>query len=140
MNCQSCFDVHTRGCGACGVYIAARDKNEKFMEVMGNLYGTKKEDTQSYGCMQTDPSRKLYGYCSLCTIRNCVREKGCYSCHQCSEWPCELIENFGLATGVRVMKRAIPLWRSKVAELGNEKGSVEWARAELKRYHCNEAR
>ena len=47
-----------------------------------------------------------------------------------------MIENFGLATGLRVMKRAIPLWRSKIAELGNEKGSVEWAWKELERYHC----
>jgi len=29
-----------------------------------------------------------------------------------------------------------PVWRGKVAELGDEKGSVEWARAELERYHC----
>ena len=47
-----------------------------------------------------------------------------------------MIENFGLATGLRVMKRAIPLWSAKVAEFGDEKGSVEWARAELNRYHC----
>jgi hypothetical protein len=33
------------------------------------------------------------------------------------------------------MKRTIPLWRAKVAELGDEKGNVEWARAELGRYH-----
>jgi hypothetical protein len=25
-------------CGACGVYLATRDKNEKFRQVMGNLY------------------------------------------------------------------------------------------------------
>jgi hypothetical protein len=47
-----------------------------------------------------------------------------------------MIENFGFATGVRVMKRGIPLWRDKVAELGDEKGSEEWARGECERYHC----
>jgi hypothetical protein len=36
----------------------------------------------------------------------------------------------------RVMKRAIPLWREKVAKHGDEKGSLEWARAEAERYHC----
>ena len=50
--------------------------------------------------------------------------------------PCPLIENFNLATGRRVMKRTIPLWRARVAEQGDEKGSVEWARDELERYHC----
>jgi hypothetical protein len=123
-------------CGACGVYIATRDKNEKFKVVMGNLYGTKVEDTECHGCMQSEPTKKLYGYCTMCAIRNCVRAKGYYSCHQCGQWPCSIIENFGLVTGLRVMKRAIPLWRAKAAELGDEKGSVEWARAELARYHC----
>lgn len=37
---------------------------------------------------------------------------------------------------LRVIKRSIPIWRAKVAESGDEKGSVEWARAECERYHC----
>ena len=47
-----------------------------------------------------------------------------------------MIKDFPLATGVRVMEKTIPLWRTKVAENGDEKGSVEWARAECERYHC----
>ncbi len=122
-------------CGACGIYIANRDGNDKFRTVMGNLYGTKPEETVCQGCMQAEP-RQLYGYCRSCTIRDCVRSKGLYSCHQCAEWPCAMIERFPLATGLRVMKRAVPLWRAKVAELGDEAGSVAWARAECERYHC----
>ena len=123
-------------CGVCGVYIATRDKNEKFRQTMGNLYQTKPEETACLGCMQADPPEQLYGYCKMCEIRNCVRGKGYYSCHQCDQWPCGMIENFGLATGRRVMKRTIPIWRAKVADLGDEKGSEEWARSELERYHC----
>jgi hypothetical protein len=37
---------------------------------------------------------------------------------------------------LRVMKRSIPIWRAKVAEYGDENGSVEWAQAECERYHC----
>ncbi|MBN1665262.1 MAG: DUF3795 domain-containing protein [Deltaproteobacteria bacterium] len=124
-------------CGACGVYIATRDKNEKFKAVMANLYQTKLGETECLGCMQADPPPKLYNYCRMCSIRDCVKSKGFYSCHQCKEWPCGMIENFGLATGFRVMKRTIPLWRNKVAEHGDEKGCIEWARAELDRYHCS---
>lgn len=123
-------------CGACGVYIATRDGNEKFRALMANLYGTAPETTECLGCMQPDPPEKLYGYCQSCKIRDCVRGRGYYSCHQCQEWPCGLIENFGLATGLRVMKRTLPVWRARVAELGDEKGSIEWARSELERYHC----
>jgi hypothetical protein len=124
-------------CGACGVYIATRDGNEKFKATMANLYGTTPETTECLGCMQPDPPEKLYGYCQTCKIRDSVRTRGYYSCHQCQEWPCGLIENFGLATGLRVMQRAIPIWRECVAAQGDEKGSVEWVRSELERYHCS---
>ena len=124
-------------CGTCGVYIATRDGNEKFKAVLGRLYGTKPEETECLGCMQPDDSKTLYAYCKTCTIRDCVKTKGNYSCHQCAEWPCSLIENFGYSTGVGVMKRAIPIWRAKVAEFGDEKGSVEWARLECERCHCS---
>jgi len=124
-------------CGTCGVYISTRDGNEKFRAVMGKLYGTKPEETACLGCMQPDPPKKLYKYCHDCTIRNCVKSKEYYSCHQCEDWPCDMIENFGFATGVRVMKQTIPIWREKVAEYGDEKGSPEWSRAEFERYHCS---
>jgi len=125
-------------CGTCGVYIATRDGNAKFKAVLGKLYGTPPEETECHGCMQTgdEPGKKLYSYCRSCRIRDCIQAKGYYSCHQCGEWPCGMIENFGLATGVCVMKRAIPIWRQKVETLGDENGSVEWARSECERYHC----
>jgi hypothetical protein len=125
-------------CGTCGVYIATRDENEKFRTIMGNLYGTKPEETACLGCMQPDPPKRIYGFCQQCPIRSCVKAKGFYSCHQCKDWPCTMIENFVFATGVRVMKRALPIWRAKVAELGDEEGSVAWARGECERYHCHQ--
>ncbi len=123
-------------CGVCGVYIATRDGNEKFKSVMGRLYGTKTEETECLGCMQPDPPQNLYGFCRSCQIRACIRSKGFYSCHQCRDWPCSQIEQFSLATGRRVMKRTIPLWREKVALLGDDQGSVAWAKGECERYHC----
>lgn len=124
-------------CGACGVYIANRDSNEKFRTAMGNLYGTKPEDTRCKGCMQEDPARELYLYCKMCKIRDCVKAKGFYSCHQCEGWPCDMISAFSLATGRQVMARTIPVWRENVARYGDEQGSVEWARHECRRYHCS---
>jgi len=123
-------------CGVCGVYMATRDSNEKFRDTLGKVYGTAPEETVCLGCMQPDPAEKLFAYCKSCTIRDCVRAKGYYSCHQCNDWPCSRIENLRLATGQRVMKRAIPLWREKVAAHGDGEGSVAWARAECLRYHC----
>jgi hypothetical protein len=124
-------------CGTCAVYIATRDDNDKFKKAIGGLYGTPIEETRCLGCMQADPPGCLYVYCQHCRIRDCIREKGYDSCHRCNDWPCEMIETFGLATGRRVMRRAIPAWREKMAEHGHEKGSVEWARSECERYHCS---
>jgi len=123
-------------CGLCGVYIATRDCNDKFKKIMGSLYGTKPEETECLGCMQPDPPKKLYGYCKSCKIRDCIKSKNYYSCHQCDEWPCDTIKSFGITTGQRVMERTIPVWRAMVAEHGDEQGSVEWARSECERYHC----
>ena len=81
-------------CGTCGVYIATRDNNDKFKAILGNLYGTKPEETACLGCMQPDPPKLRYGYCETCSIRECVKAKGYYSCHQCDQWPCPLIEGF----------------------------------------------
>lgn len=33
-------------CGACGIYLAKRDGNDKFKAVLANLYGTKPEETE----------------------------------------------------------------------------------------------
>ena len=123
-------------CGVCGVYIATRDKNKKFRSVMANLYKTKPAETECLGCMHPD-SMKIYSACTVCAIRDCIKSKGFYSCHQCDEWPCRMIKEFPLATGSKVMKRTIPIWRAKVAEHGAEKGCVEWAQAECNRYHCS---
>ena len=122
--------------GTCGIFIATRDDNPKFKTVLGRLYGTRPEETECLGCMQADPPGKRFAYCEACSIRDCVISKGYYSCHQCGDWPCSRIENFPIATGLRVMKKAIPEWRSRVAAAGDAKGSEAWARSECARYHC----
>jgi len=123
-------------CATCGVYIAHRDGNTKFRDILARLYGSRPEDTHCLGCMQDEPAELLYGFCQQCAIRSCVRGRGLYSCHQCDEFPCEHIERFPVPVGRRVMKRAVPSWRALVAELGDEEGSQAWVRSECERCHC----
>ena len=124
-------------CGACGVYIAARDGNEKLKTIMGKTYGTKPEETECFGCMQPDTSGKLFGFCTECTLRDCAKLKGYYSCHQCEEFPCSKIESFPFGPCREIMKDSFSIWRDKVDEHGHEKGSIEWARQECERYRCS---
>ncbi len=123
-------------CGTCGVYISHRDGNTKFRDILAGLYGSQPRETICKGCMQPDPPQCLYTFCQSCKLRDCIRDRGYYSCHQCDEFPCTLVEEFPIPVGRRVMKRAIPRWRDLVAQHGDEKGSVEWARGECERYHC----
>lgn len=123
-------------CGTCGVYLATRDGNTKFRDILARLYRSRPEETACRGCMQEEADACIYGYCRRCKIRECVRARGLYSCHACPEHPCLRLRLFPLSTGRRVIRRALPRWRARVAELGDEAGSVAWARGECERYHC----
>jgi hypothetical protein len=132
-------------CGACAIYLATRSGSEKLKSYIAGLWGVRPEDVNCHGCMQTDPPKALFGFCKSCAVRNCARSKGLYSCHQCEKWPCAEMERGEYINAVpvsvrqsisRVRNRAIPLWRKKVAASGDEKGSLDWARAEAERYHC----
>lgn len=133
-------------CGACLIYLTTRSGSEKLKSYIAGLWGIKPQDVYCHGCMQPDPPKALFGHCLNCGVRNCARSKGFYSCHQCEKWPCTEMMHGEWSQAVpasvkpsilRVWKRAIPLWREKVAKHGDEKGSLEWARAEAERYHCS---
>ena len=111
-------------CGVCGVYIAYRDNNTKFKERLTTVYGVPVEQIACEGCLSSSPF--VLGH--KCPIKSCVKNKGLEGCHQCTAFPCSLIENFSFAVGKKVMLRAIPTWR----ELGTEK----WVEEEEKRYIC----
>ena len=113
-------------CGVCGVYMAHRDDNWKFKERLATVYGVAPEDLACEGC--GSDIRPVF--CRECTYRDCVRKKGYQGCHQCAEFPCQMIDDFPIEVGKRVILRAIPTWR----ELGTE----QYVNEELKRYHCPE--
>ena len=113
-------------CGVCAILMAYRDGNEKFKERLTGVYGVKVEDIRCRGCLSDD----AFVYCRSCPIKSCTAEKGLEGCHQCDDWPCELVDKFPMPVGKKVMERSIPAWR----ELGTE----AWVAAEVERYHCPE--
>lgn len=123
-------------CGACSIYISHRDNNPKLKEKLARAYGCDPSQIECRGCMQTDSSDVLFVFCRTCPIRECVREKGYYSCHQCDDFPCKHTANFPIPVGRRVMQRAIPIWRELVQQHGDDLGSIAWARQECERCHC----
>jgi hypothetical protein len=111
-------------CGVCTIMMAHRDNNQKLKERLASAYGVSPEEICCEGCL----SSQVFPYCNTCAIKSCTRDKGYEGCHQCSEFPCDHIDNFPFPVGRKVILRAIPQWR----ELGTEK----WVEAEEKRYQC----
>jgi Zn finger protein HypA/HybF involved in hydrogenase expression len=111
-------------CGVCGIMMAHRDNNEKLKGKLGSFYGVSPEDIACKGCL----SEERFGYCQSCAIRSCTEEKGYAGCHECTDFPCSLIDNFPEPVGKKVILRAIPTWR----DLGTEK----WVESEEARYVC----
>lgn len=115
-------------CGVCAVYIAHRDNNLKFKEILVNVYKpfTKViEDVQCTGCRSEGI---VFSYCLTCPIKNCVKEKEIESCSQCDEWPCSIINRFPIPIGKKVIMRSIPQLR--------ELGTAKWVEKEEERYLC----
>ena len=111
-------------CGVCGIYIAHRDDNVKFKERLTTVYNVPVEEIACKGCL----SDEVFFHCRQCPIKSCNERKGIEGCHQCDEFPCQLIEDFPIKVGKKVILRAIPTWR----ELGTKK----WMEEEEKRYIC----
>ena len=111
-------------CGVCGVYIAHRDGNIKFKEVLTQAYNVDVDSIKCKGCL----SDELFVHCRTCSIRSCVINKDIEGCHQCDDFPCKYIDDFHFPVGKKVILRSIPARR----KLGTER----WIEEEEKRYHC----
>jgi hypothetical protein len=119
-------------CGVCVIQLAHGANNQQLKESLAQLFKGKLPDSGNLtaadihcrGCLSDD----LFFHCAQCSIRTCTRGKGYKGCHECSGFPCRLIEEFPIPVGKKVILRAIPHWR----EVGTEK----WIADEEKRYLC----
>ena len=121
-------------CGVCAVLYATNANNVKFKERLVGVYKDRlpggetlsAEDIHCKGCLSEEP----FVYCRTCSIKDCAKAKGYKGCHECSDFPCQLIEEFPMPVGKKVILRTIPTWR--------EKGTEQWVLEEEARYICPE--
>lgn len=119
-------------CGVCAVWYATRDNNEKFKHRLvgvykGNVPGSENlttEDIHCEGCLSDNPVL----FCRQCKIKECTSKKEITGCHECPDFPCELIENFPMPVGKKVIMRSVPHRR--------EVGTEQWVKDEEARYIC----
>lgn len=112
-------------CGVCAIYRATADGDEPLKEKLATVYGDTTDKINCRGCR----SDLVYWYCAVCAIKSCTKEKGYLGCHQCADFPCDIINNFPVPEGKKHIMRAIPLWK--------EMGTEAFIAAEEKLFSCD---
>ena len=117
-------------CGVCSIYIAHRDNNVKFKQVLLPIYkafAKNIEDISCTGCLSNDI---VFPVCRHCAIKKCTKNKGIEGCHQCDEFPCKLLIEFN-NDGMPHHSDAINNLR-KLRKVGEE----SWLADQAKRWEC----
>lgn len=121
-------------CGVCRIRQATEENDLVYLQRLVKIYGRRfpavatapEEELKCEGCLST----RRFVVCQACSIRDCSQGKGHQGCHECADFPCQLVEDFGMPVGLQVILRAVPYRRAH--------GSEAWARAEEERYRCPE--
>ena len=104
-------------CGVCAVYIAHNSNDDEFKKQILPIFeewgANTIDDIACEGCLSADI---IFPFCQTCAIKKCTKEKKIKGCHQCDEFPCEIIEKWPSLEGKQVMLKEIPIWR----EIGTE--------------------
>lgn len=119
-------------CGVCRLYIATQANDLKLLARMARVYarvldGVENLNTEDLLCDGCLSDRRSF-FCRTCSIRDCVQGKRLDGCHSCDDFACELIDQFPIPVGKKVIMRAEPYRRTF--------GTETWMRAEDARYRC----
>ena len=117
-------------CGVCSIYMAHRDNNIKFKQVLLPVYKAFAKTIDDIACTGCLSDGTVFPVCKSCAIKKCCQERGIEGCFQCEEFPCKFINNFPIAVGKKVIMRTIPYWKNY--------GTEKFVEEEEKRYHCPE--
>jgi hypothetical protein len=85
-------------CSNCPTFIATQNDDDDAREKTAALYAQKfglnlsKEEINCDGCLSA--GGKKIGYCQVCEIRRCCREKGLENCAFCDQPQCEQLSRF----------------------------------------------
>jgi len=85
-------------CSDCGALIATKNNDDAKRKEIAELW-TKKynhdfkpEDINCDGCLSE--TGKVVGYCNICEIRKCGRERGGVNCAYCQDYACDKLDKF----------------------------------------------
>lgn len=119
-------------CGVCRIRYATEEKDLEYLKRLTKIYKRRFPEIASVspdelwcdGCLST----RKFVFCKECSIRDCTQRKGYQGCHECNDFPCDLVDEFPMPVGKKVILRTIPYWR--------EHGTEAWIQGEDERYRC----
>jgi Protein of unknown function (DUF3795) len=85
-------------CTECPAFIASQEnddaKRKKVAEMWSKQYNmsVKPEDINCDGC--NTEGKRLVGYCNVCEIRKCGKQKAVINCAYCTDYGCEKLTKF----------------------------------------------
>ena len=80
-------------CSECPTFKATKANDDaerrRVAELWTKQYGReyKMDDINCDGCLTEGP--RIFGYCKVCKIRKCAKEKNVKNCAYCEEYSCE---------------------------------------------------
>ena len=82
-------------CAQCAAYIATRDDNNDLRAETAALWA-RQLDTEVapeyINCKGCHQDEMHLGYCAICKIRLCCRERGFENCAHCSDYICDILQ------------------------------------------------
>jgi hypothetical protein len=114
-------------CSVCSVRAADKNNDQQLKGQLAMFFGTSPENIACEGCLSTKTFEMMV---KTCSIRACAREKALTGCHQCGDFPCDVIKNFPMELARNRIMEAIPAWK----QLGTERYVAEVE----KRFTCSQ--
>jgi hypothetical protein len=124
-------------CGACPMYLATQDKDEKKIKELLQRFSSMNQkltlaDLQCDGCIG---GGRVASFCLKCGMRDCAEKKQKVTrCADCKEFPCSQITNFnndGMQHHAEVLANCRQI---------REVGIKEWTKREEERWSCPQCR
>lgn len=119
-------------CGACRMYRAWRDNNQKLLEeIAESMTSRGVSNVDEIKCDGCRAGGRLTPFCQRCEIRVCPQQKtGVTTCADCPDFPCSRITGFN-NDGMRHHAEVLENLR-RMHEMGIE----AWVKAEEERWRC----
>ena len=117
-------------CGACMIYRAYKDSDQKLISYLEEN-GLSKEQIRCEGCV----SETVSPTCAECQFRDCAKQRGFTFCFECKDVPCskitELAEKRSRADNLPHLTLCPPNLQSL-----RHGGAQEWLRQQEDRWKC----